>query len=630
MIRRPVLGLIGAVLLVGCSDPPRRVELVSLVVADVVDDPALGPRFDAPLGLHGLRDGDWALPESEAVWALGDTARAWLTLTGHDLDLRVVASTRPELVERDQRLGLLLNGVLLWQGRLSTAWQVDTLEVAIPDAVVRHGANRFDLVTTLQQDGPTPRAVYLRSIEIAGWLDAAQVETWNTWTRHGPLPESARQVRLPASDTRPRPLPPDQPDLLVVVLDALRADHVSSYGYARETTPNLDRLAADGVRFARFFAEAPYTRNSVATLLSGRSWRDHGVVGGEDSLAPGVVTLAEILSEAGYATFAVSDNANVAISAGSDQGFDTFVQTWSDPRSERPPGESWWYPELANVLFEEGLAAGLPDDRPVFAYLHLMPPHDPYFPGEEHDVFGPEGYDGSVTGVHGDILALERGGLAPGSADHARLVALYDGHVRRGDALLRRALDAWRATGRSRPLLTVVSSDHGEAFGEHGRYGHNNSAHDAMIHVPLVLHPRSLVNGLDAVDEHLRSMSDVLPLVLRTLDIGLPPGTTWPSRTLRLLADPKAPLDAVFVRCGPPRYGVRTADRLSLLTGWGGQSHFDLVDDPEARHDLRPFAPRQWWDAVGALRAFVADQAEGQSGDLTEEDRERLRALGYM
>ena len=129
-----------------------------------------------------------------------------------------------------------------------------------------------------------------------------------------------------------------------------------------------------------------------------------------------------------------------------------------------------------------------PADRPpVFAYLHLLPPHDPYFPGPDHDLFGPEGYDGPVIGHGPDIQAFDTGRLSADSPDQARLESLYDGGLRRGDALMARALEAWDALGRSRPRLLIVLSDHGEAFGEHGREGHARDVYGEVTTTPFIL-----------------------------------------------------------------------------------------------------------------------------------------------
>jgi arylsulfatase len=464
-------------------------------------------------------------------------------------------------------------------------------------------------------------------------LDPHDRARWERWTGEGPPRD--RAVTVPGDvelgSARPRP-GPEAPDVVVVLLDALRADRVGAWGYHRDTTPNIDRLAREGVALGNVFAEAPYTRSSVATLFTGHSWRDHQVLGKENALGRHFTTIAELLQEHGWSTLAISDNPNVARSAGSDQGFDRFIETWTDAEVE-PMSPDWWWPERPLVIWERVLAGGLDPERPVFAYLHLLPPHDPYFPGPDHDLFGPEGYDGPVVGDGNDIRGFERGRLGSDPADQERLEALYDGGLRRGDALLARALEAWDALGRSRPRLLVILSDHGEAFGEHGRYGHNTSVHREMTHVPVVLHPNDLVpSALAASPDALRSLADLYPILVRVLGLELPAGTTWPERMLEVMEDPARARDEIFIRCGTPRFGRRTADGLWVFQAGREQAWFDLAADPRAHVNRATAEPDSWFEGLSAIRAFLAAPiGEGvpAPATLTEEDRERLDALGY-
>lgn len=637
-LRLRTLALRGGLLALGlaaCSQPrSERVVLADLDLAHAVQDPVYGLRLPGPVGLHQFVPGQWGAHEGLARWALGDTAGIDLTLLGRDLRLSLRVATGPDLVAAGQSLGLLLDGRELLQTALPDHWQVDTLVVDLPGPFDDLRFHRLELVTDRQQEGAVPRAVFFYGLKVETTLDAETLDRWHEVTASRPSDEHELTIPAPAdSDSTPAPADPDGPDLLIVLLDAARADHFSCYGYPRQTTPHVDALAAAGVRLEQVLAEAPYTRSSVPTLFTGRSWRRHGVIGPRDALPPEAITLAEILRGAGYTTLAISDNANVGRNAGSDQGFDEFVQTWTDAADRKPADGGWWHPELPVQLFEERLAQGLPADRPVFFYLHLMPPHEPYFPGQEFDRFGPQGYSGPVTGITPDIQAFDRGELAGDGADHARLVALYDGALARGDALVGRAWRAWAAMGRERPLLTVFLSDHGEGFGEHGRYGHNSTPFDEMLHVPVILHPAERVPvSLRNHPEGLRSLADLLPLLLSTLDVPLPAGSSWPARTLELLVDPGRPRHEIFVRCGPPLYGLRTEHSLTLLNTWSTSAYYDLRSDPSALHDLRGLGPSGWWTALGRLRGFLesSPSTSAAGARLDDADRERLRALGYL
>jgi len=634
-----LLALAGTLVASGCQAPTERVRLARFDFGDSAERAPYGIGVTETVGLHYVGDG-WHPLEPGAVWTTGEPAEVRLTGLGSEARLELHWSTHPELAARGQRVSVVWNGQLLESTTLPGGWQVDTLAVEIPEPLFGAGTHDLRIETSDHLDGADgsaiPRGVFVRRIELSARLDADERALWKEWTATPDtdtdfvgLPVDPDTAHLPRVATPG----PDQPDVLFVVLDTVRADHLSSYGYPRPTTPAIDSLATAGVRFERVFAEAPYTRSSMATVFTGASWRDHGVIRRTHALADGFTTLAEVLREAGYRTLAVSDNAHVARSAGSAQGFDEFVQTWSDVDREPPAGpHDWWWPELPVILFEERVREGLDGSAPTFFFVHLMPPHEPYFPGSEHDVFGDPDYDGPVIGHTPDVRAFDRGDYASEGSDHARLVALYDGALRRGDALVARVLRAWEGRGTGRPTLVVFGSDHGEAFGEHGRYGHNTTPYDEMVHVPMVFAPRALVppSIVESADA-FRSLGDLLPLLIGTLGVDLPAGSRWPRRVLEVLQDPARPRDRVFVRCSTPFYGVRTPETLLVFRHWSTQEFYDLRRDPAALEDRRMQRTEPWLAGMRGLRAFLAGSTTGAgvATELDPADVERLRALGY-
>jgi arylsulfatase A-like enzyme len=613
------------------------VVLVDIDVPNQVIDPVYGQIVAKPMGFHSFGDG-WMHPGGDAVLSIDLSAWLDLTLLGRDHRFLMVYTAHPKVVDRGMRGAVYFNGTQVADLEPQPNWALDTLEVHLPPGVVTEGHNHVELRTTdclRQGEGGNHRwSLFVKSLRVDGRLDAAEQRRWASWTRTA---EGARDraVTIPGEvelGLEPPQPDPQTPDVVIILLDALRADRVGAWGYERDTTPHLDRLAEGGVALTSVFAEAPYTRSSVATLFTAHSWRDHQVLSRRDALGSHFTTLAEILQENGWSTLAVSDNPNVSRGAGSDQGFDEFVQAWSDVDMDDEAPGGWW-PERPVVIWERRLVRGLDPERPVFAYLHLLPPHEPYHPGPDHDLFGPEGYEGPITGITPDIQAFDRGEYGSGTPDQERLESLYDGGLRRGDALLDRALRAWDAMGRSRPRLLVVISDHGEAFGEHGRYGHKSSVHREMTHVPVVFHPASLVPGAIANSpQALRSLGDLYPMLVHILGLKLPVGTTWPSRVLEVIEDPALPREELFVRCGQPRFGRRTANGLWDYQTGKARAYFDLAADPEAQVDLMSVDPDAWFEGLAAIRQFLASPLTSERAapaEMTEEDRERLRALGY-
>jgi len=612
MRRLPLLLL----LLAACGPEPARVRLADYDFLRLERDPLYGPRVGADTGIHWFASG-WASPKGQGLWSREADAEVLLEVVGRDPELAVHFGGAPAAAEPELTLWVDDTEVL----RHPLTVRRDSLRVALPAGA---GPRRVRFsVSPLDRSGREPRGLRLLRLELTARLDEGERRAWEERVATPAL--DPRWLAAPAP-TREVADPATYPDLLLLVLDTLRFDHSTPGGYSRDTTPHLASLADGGVVWTRVLADAPYTVSSVPGLLTGRSWHEHGVYGSTRVLPDEAVTLAEILGLAGYATLAVSDNPNVGVSFGTHQGFERFVQAW-DHRAL----DAGWTPELPEELFAAELERGLPD-RPVFAYVHLMPPHAPYFPTAAHDVWRPTDYAGGITGTVAEVRAFDRGERPATGPDRDRLVSLYDGAARRGDAMLGRILERFRSLDRGRELVVVVVSDHGEAFGEHGRFSHQTTPYDEMLHVPVVLHPGERFAAAAADPHALRALPDVMPMLLGSLRIPLPEGT-WPRRFLEVLADPAAGREEIFVRCGRPFYGLRTPTSLTVFSLWGEQGWFDLTTDPGARTNLRAQRPGAFAEQMLRLRAFLEhDLSVGVAAEaeLSPEEIERLRALGYL
>ncbi|MDA1349924.1 MAG: sulfatase-like hydrolase/transferase, partial [Chloroflexi bacterium] len=193
------------------------------------------------------------------------------------------------------------------------------------------------------------------------------------------------------------PEPPSEPaltppDIVLIVLDAARPDHFGCYGYGRDTTPQLDRLASESLVFSNAFATAAYTACSMPTMISGLSFIDHGVTNRRRVLTESVTTLAESLQQEGYRTSCYSANPNHSARRGLGQGCDTFEELWKG--RSRDVSED---PYVMSALASERLAED--SSAPQFLMLHYIPPHEPYTPRPEFDLFGDDRYDGEVDGT---------------------------------------------------------------------------------------------------------------------------------------------------------------------------------------------------------------------------------------
>lgn len=434
-------------------------------------------------------------------------------------------------------------------------------------------------------------------------------------------------------EERPPPL------VLLVVFDALRADHLSQYGYPLDTSPGLDPVAESGAVFLRHYAPTSYTTASTASLFTGQSPLRHGARVQGARLAPELRTLPEVLRARGYATRGVSFNPVVSDATGFTQGFDDFV--------EREPGSPFnLYPDI-----ERGLEVirGWIDaaDGPLFVYFQPMNTHGPYrVPREAQDVLlgrPPRSdfryYGQPMAGIlAGDVARREE--VTAGYVRSA--VERYDTAIRYATDALGALLDELRAAGRFDEALVVVTADHGDEFFEHGGFSHGYTLHEEVLRVPLLV---KLPHQREArrIGERV-ALTDVFATIADA--VGADAGPAVDSRSLVPLIrgegevrDPDPlPLLVDFA----PRLrasGLLHAQHklVSIEERYDGTRKtvrlYDLEADPGERRDLaaaRPERTRELQEMLSGIARRLEAEAEVPTASVAEDlDRERLRALGY-
>ena len=315
-------------------------------------------------------------------------------------------------------------------------------------------------------------------------------------------------------------------NIVLVVLDGVRADHVSCYGYARETTPFLDQVAREGVRFSHVFTTAPSTLPSHASLFTGLYSVTHGATEEQPLLPARHKVLAEYLKAAGYRTAAFCTSPRVSPETGFGRGFDAF---FTQRRASRLATRALLYGRKASdkllrredagarrtneVLTEWLTSAG----EPFFAFVHYSEAHLPLHPPPPYDhLFVPR--DVSVARVSQDVFKHLPGAMDMEGEDSSLLSGLYDGALRYVDARLREVADVLRGRGVWDRTLFLVTADHGENLGEHDMIGHEFGLYDTELRVPLVLRcPPRVPQGF--VGEDLAQLTDVVPTVVRLLEL---------------------------------------------------------------------------------------------------------------
>jgi arylsulfatase len=294
---------------------------------------------------------------------------------------------------------------------------------------------------------------------------------------------------------------PVQPLRIMIVLeDALRADHLSVYGYDRKTSPFKEELLkSQGAVFLRARAQDNVTRTSLPSMMTSMLPSVTGVWGFADMLRPEFLTLAEVMRQQGFATGSFVQNSNAGPAAGLQQGFDVTADAIMHGTTE-------------TLLQSQQLWDWLRThkDRNTFAYLHIVDPHGAYEPPAPHDEFYRQlGRDGKHLLTRDDTLDAEY----VKSPSAATRKALYDGEIRHNDEVLRKFFAQLQAEGLFDDTLFVFTADHGEFFGEHGRFAHNPPGHVQVTGVPLILFHRQRIPQQLRVEEPVQLL-DVMPTIL--------------------------------------------------------------------------------------------------------------------
>jgi arylsulfatase A-like enzyme/uncharacterized membrane protein YbhN (UPF0104 family) len=435
-------------------------------------------------------------------------------------------------------------------------------------------------------------------------------------------------------------------NVLFIVVDTLRADHLPMYGYETGSTPNLDRLAEDAIRFDQAFTNSSWTRPSFASILSGRLPSSHGVMSKSDALPDAVTTMPEALQAAGYTTAGYATNFNVAPYFNFHQGFDEYVylepefvlgaddasaklllmqfirqrvEKMRAMQGEVLPGTAYQDAETVNAALSSWIDQQAAS--PWFLFVGYMDPHDPYF---AHP------YDGS-----GYARAAHQ---HPDPSEAPALSALYDGEISYWDRELGKLLDALQTRGLYDELTIIVTSDHGEEFNEHGGFWHGTTLYDEQVRVPLLVKlPQSRRGG--TVVRHWVQSIDLMPTVLKLVDAPVPEGVQGGdlfTGTDVVYAEESHEgnlLESVRELDGTDEFKLITANR-DNPRGLAPIELYRVDLDPDEQENLAQSSPDEVRMATKALleqRALAHEDAVvADSVELDEDVAAHLEAIGYI
>lgn len=429
---------------------------------------------------------------------------------------------------------------------------------------------------------------------------------------------------------------PARPNVLLVVVDTLRRDHLGCYGYERPTSPTIDALAERSVRFDNAYTTAPWTSPAIASILTSLYPSAHNVVRGGAILPEKLTTLTETLSAHGYATGGVTSNWQTRKGSGFDQGFELY----SDSQVKGTKHVS--SPDVTSealTMLDQLMVGG----HPFFLSVLYFDPHCAYMRHPEYGFAAPPA--GRIRGGE-DMLEL-RSMMATMSALEVQCLRdLYDEEIAFTDASFGRLLEGLDARGLAENTLILFMSDHGEEFLAHGWLGHTRNLYQDMVRVPLIVHdPRTDSRG--RVEPTRVSLVSIAPTVLDL--VGLDPlelGYSAPS--LRPLLEGRSAGDAWPIYCEVDfipvnaKHGNKRSRKRSILVGRhklirdDATDRFELYDverDPLETEDLAASSPELVRELERALDRMSDRAARGavatQQPVLSEKDIEVLRGLGY-
>jgi arylsulfatase A-like enzyme len=449
-------------------------------------------------------------------------------------------------------------------------------------------------------------------------------------------PPTAEELRASLKDA----------NLVLVVIDDARADHLGCYGYPRETTPNIDRIAQESVVFEQHFSQFPHTRPSTTSLFTGQYPDTHGVRSMFEAI-PNGFTLVGALKAAGFETAFISGSAIASPAMGLGEDFEYVSARTLGPRKGVRKTPARRDPE--QVLGELSRWLKDKEKKRFFAYIHFLPPHQPYeAPAEMQRLFAhakpPYLWKGRF--VYPEIEPVYKSKPKGRARDEANL---YDANLRYADWGVGEVEKLLAKNHLLDSTLLIITSDHGEAFGEHGYLGHREGLYDEHVHIPLLVR----FPGGEAPVGRVRALSetvDILPTVLDLFALPFPTSVQGRSLVPLITGERRAVHDFVFARAegSPETYLVRDQSwAMILFKGGKLRALYDLEHDPwqtrnvigeqpqEARRlseGFRRFAEMQSWPPLDFIDPDYRPRAKprGKQPEMSEDLKKELKALGYL
>lgn len=410
-------------------------------------------------------------------------------------------------------------------------------------------------------------------------------------------------------------------NFILIVIDALRYDHLGCYGYEKNTSPNIDELCEKSIIFENTIAQSTWTKPSIISLFTSKYVKLHNItrftknysLGGVDNILPSEsLTLAEILSSNGYKTKALVGSDFIQKGFGLEQGFDNYSAYLTDD-----------YITLNAINWLDKLN----DKEKFFLYLHYMAPHAPYTPPLNYKIKFKPNYTGQIifSEKHQEYFNT----INMSEEDKKELVARYDGEINYIDDQIGLLIKHLKERKIINKTIIIITADHGESLGENQKIGHGFMI-NTVIQVPLIIFPSDLKQKKESID-NIVELIDIAPTSLAMLEIKIPEsfqGTNiLDNKTLN-----KDVGFSEFVWSGRTSIGIRSKQYLFISLNYENFSLYDIKIDPYQREDLAYKESIILNNFVEKLEMYeyMENKEILSEGNLSKEIEERLKSLGYI
>jgi len=427
-------------------------------------------------------------------------------------------------------------------------------------------------------------------------------------------------------------------NVMIIVIDALRFDHLSCYGYKRDTSPNIDRFAKEGVKFTQAIAPGGWTVESVPSILTGAYSFTHQIYYWNSLRNPNTKSLAEELARKGYQNVFWGNHGGLN-KLDIQDGFCRIYASGLYDKSEKSALSDY---EFTSQIINRLRASY--KNRPFFFYIHYEGVHAPYRPPAPykyiylHDKYEKAPKFVPISNINdGDLKYFGEKCIPFMTAENNitnpdYYISQYDGAISYSDAQIGRLLDSLRTLGLNENTLVILTSDHGEMLGEHDLYFTHNSSFEENIRVPLIIKlPRLFPEG-EVISKQV-SLVDIAPTVLEV--IGLKKPNYMQGESLLNFFKPHKAYRMQYVFSSCKQWCTFRAENWKII--FQGSNNlgalYDLKNDPQEQHDLALKIPDKFKQLKQEFdnfkKCFASAKLPKVGPPLSEEEKARLRSLGY-